>query len=327
MNFKILVAVANYPSENGKLSLAYVHTRNLYYLSKGIDVTVLNFKANKCYKIDDINVITLQEYCKSKKIYDLLVCHAANIRNHFMFLKKYGHRFPQFVFFFHGHEVLMCNHVYPKTYSFAKKHYFKIFFGDLYDSFKLQIWHKYYPSVVDKSWFIFVSRWMQEEFVKWTRIPLSTLKGRYSITYNCIGKSFEDAIFDFNSKKKYDFITIRHNLDNSKYGIDIVNNLAKGNLKFKFLVIGKGEFFHHYKKSDNIEWINTTLDHTSIVKYLQLSRCALMPTRTDAQGLMMCEMASIGIPLITSDIPVCHESLGNFNNVAMINNENYNLNL
>ena len=52
-----------------------------------------------------------------------------------------------------------------------------------------------------------------------------------------------------------------------------------------------------------------------------------MPTRTDAQGLMMCEMASIGIPLITSDIPVCHESLGNFNNVAMINNENYNLNL
>ena len=31
-----------------------------------------------------------------------------------------------------------------------------------------------------------------------------------------------------------------------------------------------------------------------------------MPTRTDAQGLMMCEMAAFGIPLITSNIPVCH---------------------
>lgn len=46
-----------------------------------------------------------------------------------------------------------------------------------------------------------------------------------------------------------------------------------------------------------------------------------MPTRTDAQGLMMCEMASFGIPLITSDIPVCHEIFDGFKNVALINNE------
>ena len=31
--------------------------------------------------------------------------------------------------------------------------------------------------------------------------------------------------------KKYDYITIRGNLDGSKYGVDIVNNIAKANPK------------------------------------------------------------------------------------------------
>ena len=32
-----------------------------------------------------------------------------------------------------------------------------------------------------------------------------------------------------------------------------------------------------------------------------------MPTRADAQGVMACEMATFGIPLITSNIDVCKE--------------------
>lgn len=46
-----------------------------------------------------------------------------------------------------------------------------------------------------------------------------------------------------------------------------------------------------------------------------------MPTRTDAQGLMMCEMAAFGIPVITSDIPVCHEVFDGAENVYFIRNE------
>ena len=57
------------------------------------------------------------------------------------------------------------------------------------------------------------------------------------------------------------------------------------------------------------------------MEVIQQSRCALMPTRTDAQGLMMCEMASTGMPLITSDIPVCREVFAQFENIAYIPNE------
>ena len=68
---------------------------------------------------------------------------------------------------------------------------------------------------------------------------------------------------------------------------------------------------------------HTTRVHpmAQIIEHMKKSRCALMPTRTDAQGLMMCEMASTGMPLITSDIPVCHEVFDDFENVALINND------
>ena len=52
-----------------------------------------------------------------------------------------------------------------------------------------------------------------------------------------------------------------------------------------------------------------------------------MPTRADAQGVMMCEMVSYGIPLITSDIPVCHMVLDNVKNVYFIDNDNSNISL
>lgn len=321
MKIKILVAVANYPSEDKKLSLAYVHTRNIFYVENGLDVTVLNFRAKNSYLLDGVKVIPLKDYKKDEKRYDVLICHAANIKEHYRFLLKYGEKFPRFIFFFHGHEVLMSNHVYPKNYSYIEKRYWSEFFGDIYDFIKLRIWKKYYQRVAEKSWFVFVSKWMLDEFLKWTKIPFRVIENRHSITYNCIGKPFETMVYEYKEKKEYDFVTIRHNIDNSKYAIDIVNKIAKKNPDYKFLMIGKGEFFDHYEKASNIKWINATMDHKDIVSILQKCRCALMPTRTDAQGLMMCEMASTGIPLLTSDIPVCHEVLKGFENIMLFNND------
>ena len=42
---KILVLCADYPDLNGGISLNYVHTRNVSYITKWkVDVTVLNFR-------------------------------------------------------------------------------------------------------------------------------------------------------------------------------------------------------------------------------------------------------------------------------------------
>ena len=323
----ILVAVENYPNNNGGVALMYVHTRNKAYASNGIDVTVLNFHTDENYRYEGIRVISLITYLSEQKKYDLLVSHAANLRHHYIFLKKYGNDFENFVFFFHGHEVLKINKTYSKPYSYVSNSKLRILAQNLYDEFKLIVWRKYYLSVKSKSKFVFVSKWMLDEFLKWTKIPYDDIKDNCEITYNCIGKIFEETSYDFRGEKEYDFITVRSYLDGSKYCADVVNKLAFANPNMKFLIVGKGEFFNNFEKAPNLTWLNQTMNHTEIIEYMQKSRCALMPTRTDAQGLMMCEMASTGMPLITSDIPVCHEVFDDFDNVSLINNDLVNVEL
>ena len=63
------------------------------------------------------------------------------------------------------------------------------------------------------------------------------------------------------------------------------------------------------------------MNHQEIIRTAQTARFALMPTRTDAQGLMMCELAAMGMPVITSDIPVCHEVLDDYPNAFFIKND------
>ena len=327
MMINLLVAVTEYPDLDGNATLMYVHTRNKEYVKNGISVTVLNFNAKRKYEIDGISVITLESYKANTERFDMLICHAANLRNHFRFLQGYENRFSKIIFFFHGHEILHINKTYSKPYSYMRKGIVKYCVQNIYDYFKLFVWRHYFPKIAYKSHFVFVSKWMLDEFLKSTKIDFHVIEGKYTITYNCIGKEFETAVYDYASHKKYDFVTIRGNLDGSKYCVDVVNNLAKANPQLSFLLIGKGKFFEHYPKADNIVWQNTHLNHTQIVEVLQTARCALMPTRTDAQGVMMCEMASIGMPVITSDIPVCHEVFEGFENVAMINNDNVSVDL
>lgn len=318
---RVLVAATAYPDLTGSLKCMYIHTRDIYYKSQEIDVTVLNFSASESYVIDGIPVICLNFYETYDGQYDVLICHAANLRNHYKFLKKYESRFRKIIFFFHGHEVLHINKVYPKPYRYMKESLIKRVGRDVYDGFKLIVWRKYFQKILNKSYFVFVSKWMMEEFLSSVGLTLEMIKNRYSITYNCIGNEFESNKYDYDSEKSYDFITVRGNLDGSKYCVDLVNELAKSNPGMKFLLVGKGEFFNHYEKAINLDWINETMNHDKIIDSLQKTRCALMPTRADAQGVMACEMASIGMPLITSDLPICHEIFDSFENVSYIRNE------
>lgn len=326
-SMKVLVLATFYPSENGKEAHRFIHVRNLFYQEHGIDVTVLCFGTKEDYVYENIRVISLKTYQKEKEEFDLLISHQANIRNHYFFLKKYSKKFPYIVFFFHGHEVLRFSKTYPKPYVYVKRSKLKVFARDIYDCFKLFIWRKYIPRLINKSTLVFVSKWMLEEFLKSTKLSMNDINGHYEITYNGVGKAFQENVFDYNSVKKYDFVTIRSNLDGSKYCIDIVNKLAQNNAEYTFLVIGKGDFFKYNSKSENVIWYDRTMNHDEIIDALQQARCSLMPTRTDAQGLMMCEMATFGMPVITSDLPVCHEALDGFMNVAMISNDIFDVDL
>lgn len=323
--FSVLVAVENYPgSTSGKaVSHQFVHVRNLYYQSLGVGVTVVSFAEKGSYIFEGIEVISVNEYRQRGEHYDLLLCHQPNLKHHLPFCLRHSDDFHGMVFFFHGHEVLKVSRTYPKPYPYVKTNPIAVALRDLYDEMKFRVWRRYFSMVRESSFFVFVSQWMYDEFMKWLRVDRAFLSDHAHVIPNCIGSAFEDNHYDPEPEPEFDLITIRGNLDTSKYALDLVVESAAANPGLNYLVIGKGDFFNHFQQPANLLWLDSTLSHDEIIKYLNKARCALMPTRTDAQGLMMCEMASFGIPLITSDIPVCHEVLDQFENVGFLPNDGF----
>lgn len=318
----VLVLVENYPGENSH-EMMYVHVRNKYYLKKGIGVTVLNFRTKENYVYEGIEVISLEYYKNNNMAFDALILHAANLKHHYMFLNKYEKRFENIVFFYHGHEILKLSETYPPDYEWVgKTSALKKYLRNIYDEFKFIVWRKKLKKIIDKTQLIFVSNWLYSRFLYYIHLNPKLLDDHVHIINNSVGEVFEKDNYDYKCEKKYDFITIRGSaLDKGKYGIDIVTELAKNNPKLKFLVVGKGKFYNHVEKPKNVEFINGYLKHDEMISYLNKSRCALLPTRQDTQGVMTCEVATFGMPTITSDIEVCREIFERFDNVVLVNND------
>lgn len=325
---KILILATDYPTNEGSVSQMFIHIRCQAYIKSGINLEVLNFSADNSYIIDDVKVITLFDYWqRSSNEYDILILHAPNIRNHMKFLNNHGEKFEKFIFFFHGHEILKINKTYPKHYPYNKQSYLRYLSQDIYDTFKLSAWTKFFNKEYQKTEFVFVSNWMKNEFIKEINISSEILNKSSHVIYNAVNHIFTKQHWNYKNKKEFDLITIRSNWDDSKYCIDIVNNLANSNPKLKFLLIGKGDFFKYNIKAKNITLLEKHLNPTQMPDYLNKAKCALMPTRLDSQGLMSCEMATFGIPVITSNLDVCKEVFTTFNNIVLIDNEQNNRNL
>ena len=320
---RVLVLVQTYPDLNGDKSLMYVHVRNRYYVENGLDVDVLKFSASESYRIDGVNVMTESDFFKKDSYdYDILICHAPNLKNHYRLLRKMENKFQKIVIFFHGHEIVKLNEVYPAPYDFLSKNKFlHTAARGIYDCMKLKIWKWYIPGIAYKTQFIFVSNSLFDDFKHFVKLDQAQLQNHVSIIPNSVGTEFENQTYDFDCMKEYDFVTVRSNLDKSVYCIDILRELALKYPKYRFLVVGKGKFFEHGALPENLIWVDSYLSHDEICRVLDRSRCALMLTRRDTQGVMSCEFATYGIPVITSDLNVCKDVLGKYPNVAFVHND------
>lgn len=317
MSKKILIIVEDYPSSESNYPMAYVHTRNKLYLQKNkdINISVLSFRAKKSYEWEGITVFSEKKIASfNMEEFDFIVSHAPNVKNHIRFIKKKA--LKHITFFLHGHEVLAVNKYYPKPYFWVKEK--KEFLRNIYDYFKLKIISNVFLKNENFK-FIFVSNWMKQEAYK--NLKINNLHNSYVI-HNPINEIFVKNYFtETNENKKYDFITIRP-LNGSKYCVDIVYKLAEKYPQYKFKIIGKGQFFKFNTKLDNIEWDNNFYKPNELIFHLNQAKVALMPTRLDAQGVMMCELAAFGMPIITSDIPICKEMLGSYSKSYFIDNNN-----
>lgn len=322
---KLLVICEDYPSGNNLYALAYIHTRVIQYLKEGIDVEVLSFNAKKDYSIDNVKVITKNSFKGEKKDYDICVSHAPNLKHHLPFLVKYRKKYIHLVIFFHGHETLLTRKYYPEPYGYDRKGKFRRVLQIVYDPFKLLVLKKFINKRIAGKGvsLVYVSEWMRDaaySSLKLNRREIDLFASKSFVINNSINPSFIASRYKRSKEQIADIITIRP-FDNPKYGVDIVCKIAENNPDLTFAVYGKGDFFKWYPKPDNLIIFNQFVSQDQIPSLLNKFRAALMPTRLDAQGVMMCEMAVYGIPLIASDIGICREMLDVFPYVGFVENE------
>ncbi|WP_165051535.1 glycosyltransferase [Adlercreutzia sp. ZJ305] len=325
---RVLVLATTYPDPAGGKSLMYVHVRNVTYRDHGIQVTVLNFSAKNEYRIDGIDVIPERNVTSDLiQTFDIVIAHAPNIRKHFRLLRRYIDEISHLVLFGHGHEFLRINDCYPPEFPFARNRLRRITVQDVYDLFKLKCWRRFISDYADKTTCVMVSQWMLNSFCKYVLRGADAKGLDIRVIPNGIGKVFLTYSYDEKCDKEFDFITIRSSFDSPKYCIDVVVEAAVLNQNMKFLLIGKGDYFKYNELPKNMTLIDRTLSHEEMLKYVNRSRFALMPTRQDTQGVMACELATYGIPVITSDIEICREMLSSFSNVLLLDTDSLALNL
>lgn len=315
---RLLVLAQDYPSPGKFYAMSYVHTRNVEYLAFGHDVTVLNFSASQDYDIDGVQVVT--EASLKINSYDRILSHAPNIKNHVRFISKLKNN--KVTFFFHGHEVLRRTD-YPPPYSWNSPNALKTVLTQAYDYFKLRLLRKWFRFVSTRNEvkMVFVSQWMQEQFERGLNLKASDI-GAVAVIPNSVHPAFLSNTYA--PTLIADFVTIRP-LDDSKYCLDLIVKFAEANPTLKFHVFGKGRFFSKNSVPSNLVWFDQFISQEQIPQLLNQYRCALMPTRYDAQGVMMCEMATFGIPLVTSNIDICQEMLGGMDNCKFFDEEDFGL--
>lgn len=326
----ILILVQDYPSNENKYAMNYVHTRNLEYIKNNIEFTLLSFSAKNSYEYDGIKVTSLCEFNETLvgKKFDLLISHAPNLRNHMKFILKNQSNIHKILMFIHGHEVMRLSKYYPKPFKFTNSNLIREFTQEVYDLLKLNLLHVTFNNLLrkDKLYFIFVSNWMKDVFLE--NIPLNEglLNEHSYVVPNSMNSVFLSSYYKLSSEVKADFVTVRP-LDNPKYGVDLVVKLAEKHPDLTFHIYGRGEYFNHFQKPTNVEVFNQFFSPEELTELFQQYRCALLPTRLDAQGVMMCEVATYGMPLVTSDLPICKEMLHPFKNVFFFNNTSLDIDL
>ncbi len=317
---KVLILCSGYPSLSTPYNCTWAHIRNRYYLENGLDIDVVITSDDVAYCIDGVSVINHSVMFEriNNQEYDLVISHSPNIRQHLPILMKVKN--TKIMLFMHGTESMWLNYDYPKPYDYESQSCIKRFTRDVYDFVKFKALKWFVNKNRNNIHIVFVSNWMKDMFEK---NVMNTDGYQYSVVNNSINKEFIKRPHSLSNNIMADFVTLRR-LDHSKYAIDLVCSFANANPQYSFHIYGQGWYFDYNNKPANVTVFDTHIKQDEIPDLLNHYRYALMPTRCDAQGVMVCEMATFGMPVITSDIPVNQEMFNEFENVTLLKNSQFN---
>lgn len=321
----LYILTETYPSDELKYQMAFIHPRVKGYLSAGFSVKIISFRAQESYIYDDVKILTISDAeFELKELKDFIIMsHSPNLRHHIPFINKWDEKISSLVLFFHGHESLPLHQYYPKPFKYDKRGLINYYIHRFYDPIKLVGLRRFIKKRLRKgnTELIYVSEWFKKEASRCIKIDY-TGNEHIHVINNGLNPYIEEGSYHLNEKYA-DFCSIRP-IDRAKCAIETIAHFAKRHPELSFHVYGKGEYFKHNSQPDNLKLISEFISPKDMPDLFNHYSFAIIPTYQDTQGVMMCEMASHGIPTLVSDMPICHEMLDDYPNVKFLPNDSFN---
>ncbi|MEM2971942.1 MAG: glycosyltransferase family 4 protein [Candidatus Bathyarchaeia archaeon] len=296
---KVLVVAPNYPSPEDKHAFGFVHSRAKIYSEKGLSVQVYipsNTSASQTYTYENIKVSKGNHSLLRKIIKefdpDVIAVHAPNPST-LTYINKFQK--PTIVWI-HGAEVLIRPfHHYMA--SFGIRNQIQKVYSLFYDATRNLTLRK---AIKKADAVIYVSKWLQKVAEKY-------LMMRHPKTF-IIPNPVNTKLFKPNKANdvtKMDAGVSVRALE-WKYGLDIAIK-AFAHSKISLTIVGKGSLETYLKSlakkiNANVKFITEGIEHNKLPNFYNKFAFFIAPSRTEAQGVAMCEAMACGLPVVATEV-------------------------
>jgi glycosyltransferase involved in cell wall biosynthesis len=316
---RILIISPSY-SEGKKSAYAFVHAHAKIYQKFGNKVKVfVPSKDTYTYKFEGINVYkgTNKTYTPLLKEFDpdIVTIHSPRYtmnKNPLKMLNETSEQAP-IIMWIHGIEALInaFHHYFPPWQVKGK---IKNILGG---TIKITILRFLIPKA---SAVVYVSKWMKNMAERYF-----LFKHPYSFI---IPNPIDTSLFTYTRKgiqKRKKGISVR-GLE-WKYGMDIAIKAYSNLRETSLTILGSGPLetymYNLAKKSQsNVSFLNTHIEHNKMPELYANYGYFVAPSRTEAQGVAMCEAMACGLPVIATNVGGIPEFVRNGINGILVPPEN-----
>ena len=307
---RLVIFTPKYPSIANKHSFGFVHARVKLYKRRGYNVFVTvpeissKYKNNyvNSYSYEDINVLRINYMYVNQLIEsidpDVIIYHFPNP----IILGKIIKMDRPIVLWIHGSDILIKSfHEYFSPYLLSD---IVGSFRSLLLDFPRNLWLRYLFLKRPDILYVFPSIWMKNMFIKYISPPKDLYNNMYIIP-NPVDTNLFRPMNECNSRNRNIAITVRALY--YVYGIDTAIR-AFSNLKnVKLTIIGNGPLKDKLrelavKTKSNIEFIFEGIPHSMLPVYYNNAGFFVAPSRSESQGVAMCEAMSAGLPVIATNV-------------------------